>query len=61
MKFVDFLSQNIGTIIVLALLSLIVFLVVFFKLRAKKQGKGGCSCGCADCPMSGKCHGNAEN
>lgn len=51
----SFLSENLGTIAVLAVLGLIVGLVIANLVKKKKRG-GGCSCGCGDCPMSGKCH-----
>jgi len=50
----SFLSENIGTIAVLAVLGLIVGLVIANMVKKKKRG--GCGCGCTDCPMSGKCH-----
>lgn len=52
------LSQNIGTIVVLALLILVVVAIIVHKVRERKQGGGSCSCsgGCSGCPMSGACH-----
>ena len=54
----EFLKQNIGTIVVLAILAAILSLVVLRIIRDKKRGVGACSCGCSNCPMSGKCHAN---
>ncbi len=52
------LMQNIGTIIVLAVLITVVTLIVRKMVKDKKSGKGSCSCGagCGNCPMSGSCH-----
>lgn len=48
------ITDNLATILIsLALLAAVAFIVVKM-IRDKK--KGGCSCGCADCPMRGQCH-----
>lgn len=49
-----------GTAIVLAVLVIAVAFVVFRMIKAKKGGKGGCSCGCGSCPNSGVCHGGVH-
>lgn len=46
-----------GTAIVLAVLVIAVAFVIYRMVKAKKEGKGGCSCGCSSCPNSGICHG----
>ena len=51
----DFIANNIGTIIVCLVLLTVVFAIVFTMLRDKKRGKHSCSCGCKGCPLSGKC------
>ena len=45
---IDFLIQNIGTVLVGVVLLIVIVLVVYSICRNKKKG-GGCS-GCADCP-----------
>lgn len=50
------LAENIGTIIVCAVLILIVALITINMVRNKKKGKSSCGCGCSNCPMSGSCH-----
>ena len=40
-----------GTTIVVAVLVVIVWLIVFFRIKARRAGKSGCSCGCANCTM----------
>ncbi len=52
---IEFLKNNLGTIAVLAVVILIVALLVVKLVKDKKAGKGGCSCGCSSCPMSGSC------
>ena len=50
----EWLKANLATILIsLALLAAGVFVVI---RMVKDRKKGGCSCGCADCPMRGKCH-----
>lgn len=45
-----------GTVIVLLILLLIVGAVIYTMIRDKRSGKGGCSHGCQNCAMHGKCH-----
>ena len=53
---IAFLTENLGSLIVLAVLILTVSLIVGFHVRARRRGKGGCGCGCSGCPMADKCH-----
>ena len=53
---ISWILANIGNIVVSISLILIVGFVLFKMIRDKKSGKSSCSCGCAGCPMSGKCH-----
>lgn len=47
---------NLPTILVgLAVLALFVA-VIARGISNRKRGKGGCSCGCGDCPGRGLCH-----
>lgn len=50
------LAENWGNIVIVGLLALIVGLIVYFRIRAKRQGKSACSCGCSECAMKGICH-----
>ena len=52
----DFLSQNLATIIISLVLIVICALIVIKMRRNKKQGKTSCGCGCSACAMSGMCH-----
>ena len=50
------LSENMATIIICALLFAVVTAIIVSMVTTKKKGKSSCGCGCADCPMSGSCH-----
>ena len=50
------LAENLGTVIICAVLIAIVVLIVCSMVKKKKQGKTSCSCGCANCAMHGACH-----
>ena len=50
------LSQNIGTIIVGAVVVAIVGLIVWRMVANKRAGKSSCGCGCESCAMKDKCH-----
>ncbi|MGN0521596.1 MAG: FeoB-associated Cys-rich membrane protein [Eubacterium sp.] len=52
----EFLSENIGTIIVCLVVVAIVGLVIAKLVKDKKQGKSSCGCSCANCPSAGMCH-----
>jgi hypothetical protein len=50
------LQQNWGTIAVLAVLAVIVGAIVICRVRARRQGKSTCGCGCEHCASRGICH-----
>lgn len=52
-----FFQENLGSILILLGVLATVTAIVAFRIRAKRQGKSSCGCGCATCPMAGKCHG----
>lgn len=52
----EFLSANLGTIIVLVVLAIIVGAIIYKMYRDKKKGKSSCGCNCASCPMENECH-----
>lgn len=54
------LSENIATILICVLLIAIAAAIIAGLIRNKKKGISSCGCGCANCPMSGKCHQNKE-
>lgn len=58
---IDWLIQNIGTIVICAVLVCVVALIIRGMIKDKKQGKSSCGSSCCSCPMSGKCHPKANN
>lgn len=51
------LSANLATILICAVLLLVVGLIIRSMVRSRKEGKSTCGCdGCGSCPMSGSCH-----
>lgn len=54
------LSENIATVIICAVLIAIVAAIIVKLIKDKKQGKSSCGCGCADCPMGGSCHSKKQ-
>lgn len=52
----EWLSQNIGTIIVCAVIVAGCALLVWSLIRDKKKGKSLCGGHCAGCAMAGRCH-----
>ncbi|MGN0548128.1 MAG: FeoB-associated Cys-rich membrane protein [Acutalibacteraceae bacterium] len=50
------LSENLATVIICAVLIIVVAAIIFNMVRNRKKGKSSCSCGCSNCPMSGSCH-----
>ncbi len=57
----DWLSENIATVAVSAVLLAIVGLVIFKMIKDRKKGVGGCGCGCGGCAMSEYCHKKGDN
>ena len=51
-----FISENIGSLLILLAVVSIAAAILAFRIRAKRQGKTSCGCGCASCPMADKCH-----
>lgn len=50
------ISGNIATIIICAVLIAVVAAVIGKMVRDKRKGKSSCGCGCEGCAMSGSCH-----
>ena len=53
----QFLQNNLGTIVVAAVLIALITLVIVKFVKDKKAGKSSCG-GCAGCPNAGHCHRN---
>lgn len=56
---IAWLTANIGTIIICAILIAIIALLIYSMIRDKKKGKSFCGCGCSSCALSGSCHNTA--
>ncbi len=56
----QWLQQNIATILVAAVVFAVLALVVVKMVRDRKRGKTSCSCGCGGCPHADACHGTKE-
>lgn len=52
------LTQNIGTILICAVLVAFFALLIWSLIRDRKKGKSSCCGGCAGCAMAGHCHPN---
>lgn len=52
----EFLKENIGTIIAGGIVLLVVLFVLLKMRRDKKNHKTSCGCGCSGCPSSEICH-----
>lgn len=50
------ISENIGTIFIGAILAAAVAAVIVHMVRNKKKGRSSCGCGCSGCAMNGSCH-----
>ena len=50
------LTQHIGTILIITVLIAFFALLIWSLVRDKKQGKSSCCGGCAGCAMAGHCH-----
>ena len=51
----QWITENVGTVIIGAVLLIAVAVAVAVLVKNRKKGRGNCSCGCAGCPMSGNC------
>ncbi len=54
----EFLSQNVGSILILLAVAAVIGALLFGFIRNKRRGVSSCSCGCSDCPMSKSCQQN---
>ena len=52
----QWLIENLGSIVVVLVLTAIVSAIIVHMIRQKRSGKGGCGCGCDGCANSGYCH-----
>ena len=54
---IEFLAANIGTIVIILILSAVVGMIILKLKKGKKSGSFSCGCGCGGCPNSALCHG----
>ncbi|MGN1411057.1 MAG: FeoB-associated Cys-rich membrane protein [Oscillospiraceae bacterium] len=57
----DFITNNLGTIIVSLILLVVVGLIIYSIRKDKKKGKSSCGCGCKHCANAQYCHGDNKN
>lgn len=50
------ITTNLATIIIAAVLIAVCTLIIIKLRRDKKKGKTSCGCGCSGCAMKGMCH-----
>lgn len=55
-KMLDWITENLSTIVVSLILVLIVAVIIRKLVRDKKKGKSSCGCNCAHCAMAESCH-----
>ena len=54
------LSANLSTVIIFAILLAIVIAISVYLINQKKSGKSACGCGCENCALRGGCRGEKE-
>lgn len=59
----EWLSANIGTIAVCAVLVAVITAIIIYLINNKKKGKNSCNCGggCSGCAMKDACHPQHNN
>ncbi|MDD6312079.1 MAG: FeoB-associated Cys-rich membrane protein [Firmicutes bacterium] len=50
------LTENISTIIICAVLVAVVAAIIVSMVKNRKKGKSSCGYGCSDCPISTSCN-----
>ena len=57
----DWITENIGTIVIALVLAVIAMCIVRTLVRDRKQGKSSCGGNCGHCPMGGACRGGGNH
>ena len=57
---IGWIMGNIGTIVVILILTAVVTGIVFIMIRDKKQGKSSCGGNCANCKLCSGCQSSGE-
>lgn len=55
------MKETILSIVVLAVIVAVLTAVVVGWIRRKKNGTGGCSCGCGGCALRDTCHPRSDD
>lgn len=53
---IAFLSENLATILVSAVVLAVIVLIIIKMRKNKKKGTGSCGCSCEGCASSPSCH-----
>ena len=56
----QWISANIGTVLISLVLLAVVALIIRSMMRDKKQGKSSCGGNCAGCAACGACHNKSN-
>ena len=54
------ITENLSTIIVSAILLAIIIATSVYLIRHRKKGRISCGCNCAHCAMHGTCHSKQQ-
>ena len=57
---IPWLQANWGTLLALLVIAGVVAAIVVFRVRAHRQGRSSCGCGCDHCTARGVCHADNE-
>ncbi len=53
---IQFLKDNLATIIIAAIVIGLMAWVVIHRIRQRQRGESTCGCGCSGCAEAGDCH-----
>lgn len=53
---IAWISANISTILITAVLIAVVTLIIVRLVKNRKKGVSSCGCSCSSCPMGKSCH-----
>jgi len=57
----DWITQNLSTLLIALGVLCVCVAIVLKMIRDKKNGKSSCSCGCSGCAMKDSCHSQTAN
>jgi len=53
---IEWMNENLPTIIGTAVVACIFIAIIVSRIKDRKNGKSGCSCGCEGCSVCDSCH-----